>query len=335
MIIYSKVKFIHQEGVQMSKKSRLGRSLDILLNQTRSSAEPSNEIPQRENSVALEHALKSSTNYPEIHADKRADIPHNNDHQVINLPIEKLRPGQFQPRKFFDETALAELAHSLKTQGILQPLVVRPVNDLGDYEIVAGERRWRAAQLAKLHDVPVIVKAISDREALAIAIIENIQREDLSAIEEATALAKLINEFELTHQETGELIGRSRSAISNLLRLLELPDSIQEMLNMKKIEMGHARALIPLDPLTQLEISNIIILRGLSVRETENLIKQRKNPSPLKQMIIDPNIKSLERQLSDTLGSKVNFKHQANGHGQIMIKYHSLDELDGIIRKIK
>lgn len=319
----------------MSKKSRLGRSLDILLNQTRPSAELNKEMLQHEDSLALKQALNDPTDYLKTQTNTPSDDLHDKHHQIIILPIEKLRPGQFQPRKFFDEAALTELAHSLETQGILQPLIVRAINDLGDYEIVAGERRWRAAQLAKLHDIPVIIKTISDREALAVAIIENIQREDLSAIEEATALSNLINEFKLTHQETGELIGRSRSAISNLLRLLELPNSIQEMLNMKKIEMGHARALIPLDPLTQLEISNIIILRGLSVRETENLIKQRKKSTPLKQMIIDPNIKSLENKLTETLGSKVSFKHHSNGRGQILIQYHSLDELDGIIKKIK
>ncbi|GBU09278.1 chromosome partitioning protein ParB [Gammaproteobacteria bacterium] len=299
----------------MSKKSRLGRSLDILLSQTKS----------------LDQTNKSD----EIKQDS------NYDH-VINMPIEALQVGQFQPRKYFDETALLELSNSIKAQGIIQPLIVRVLNDAvagaAQYEIIAGERRWRAAQLAQCHKVPVIIKEISDQEALAISIIENIQREDLNAIEEAQALAQLINQFELTHQETGDLVGRSRSAISNLLRLLDLFQPVQEMLVLKKIEMGHARALLALVGQDQLEIANLIILRGLSVRETENLIRNQKTanlPNSPKLTQVDPNISALERKLSETLGSKVSFKHQTSGQGQILIKYHSLEELDGIISKIK
>ena len=253
------------------------------------------------------------------------------------LAIDLIERGPFQPRHDFDQDALDSLADSIKTQGLVQPILVRPVEDKNSYEIVAGERRWRAAQIAGLHDIPVIIKDVSDNEAMCIALIENIQRQDLNPLEEAGALERLINEFEMTHDAVAETVGRSRPAVSNLLRLLELDNRVKKMVETGKLDMGHARALLSLSPPRQLEAALRIVKQGLSVRATENLVKQfldNNQQNRPKKDSKDSNIARLESDLSERLAAKVSITHQSSGQGKLQISYNSLDELQGILKRL-
>ena len=253
------------------------------------------------------------------------------------LSIDLIERGSFQPRRDFDQDALQSLADSIKSQGLVQPILVRSVANKNSYEIVAGERRWRAAQIAGLHDIPVIIKDVSDNEAMCLALIENIQREDLNPLEEAGALERLINEFEMTHDAVADAVGRSRPAVSNLLRLLELDDSVKKMLETGKLDMGHARALLSLSPDKQLESAAKIVKQGLSVRSTENLVKQLldgNQHSRTKNDAKDSNITKLENDLSERIAAKVLITHQSSGRGKLQISYNSLAELEGILKRL-
>ncbi|MCZ6804711.1 MAG: ParB/RepB/Spo0J family partition protein [Proteobacteria bacterium] len=254
------------------------------------------------------------------------------------LAVDLIQRGQFQPRQDFDKTALNELADSIRAQGMVQPIVVRPLAGNRSYEIVAGERRWRAAQIAGLHDIPVIIKDVSDQTAMCLALIENIQREDLNPLEEASALERLINEFEMTHDAIADAVGRSRSAVSNLLRLLELHNDVKKMLATRKLDMGHARALLSLDKPKQIEVAKKIVKQGLSVRATEGLVQQlsgKDSQNKPEQKPKDPNISRLENDLSQRLGASVAITYQSSGRGKLQIDYNSLDELEGILKRIK
>jgi ParB family chromosome partitioning protein len=251
------------------------------------------------------------------------------------LPIELLQRGKYQPRKDMNPEKLQDLANSIAMQGIVQPIVVRHISP-EQYEIVAGERRWRAAQLAGLHDVPVIVKEMDDRTAMAIALIENIQREDLNVLEEAEALQRLLTEFEMTHQQVAEAVGKSRTTVTNLLRLLELAPDVKKMLVNKQLEMGHARALLPLTSEQQIEAARKITNEGMSVRLAEKLVKDIQNPPKVvtKNTAIDSDVLSLQNDLSAKFGAKVQIESKENGKGKLIIHYSTFDELEGILSKM-
>lgn len=255
--------------------------------------------------------------------------------QVMTLPLGKLQAGKYQPRSRMDESSLMELAESIKSQGIMQPILVRPIGS-GKYEIIAGERRFRASRLAGLEEVPVLVRAVPDESALAMALIENIQREDLNPLEEALGVQRLIREFNLTHEDAARAIGRSRSATSNMLRLLNLADPVQTMLLAGDIEMGHARALLALTAAEQVACANEVVNKRLSVRETEKLVNDwasdadRQSAKP-KQTA---DVRRLEEGLADWLASAVQLKANANGKGSVTIKFNNLDELDGVLERI-
>ena len=257
---------------------------------------------------------------------------------VKEVSIEKLTQGKYQPRRYFDQDALEALASSIKAQGIIQPIVVRTIQGQDQFEILAGERRWRASQLAGLKTVPVIFKEMTDQEALAVALIENIQRENLNPVETAMALKRLIEEFELTHQEAGDVIGKSRSSITNTLRLLELDDVVQEYLAEMKLDMGHARSLLALTKPKQIEVANRVVNEQLTVRETEQIVKAMMagiKPVPKKAVKKDQDVVNLERDLSEFLGAVTDIKNKKAGKGEVVIRYNSLEELDGILGKIK
>ena len=259
------------------------------------------------------------------------------DSTLSSVPVDLIQRSNYQPRKEFSQEALQGLVNSIKAQRIMQPVVVRPVGD-GKYEIIAGERRWRAAQLAGLHEVPVVVRNADDLEAMTLALIENIQREDLKPLEQARGLHRLIGEFEMTHDTVAEAIGRSRSTITNLLRLLELSPSVKEMMDNGELEMGHGRALLSLAHEQQFELARDIVKKGLSVRETEARVRKVQGRTANKKQAAkqnDPNIKNLENDLSERLGATVTIRHKNKGNGLLEIQYNSLDELDGILSKIK
>jgi ParB family chromosome partitioning protein len=250
------------------------------------------------------------------------------------LPIEFLQRGKYQPRKDMKPEALQELADSIKAQGIIQPIVVRLIAD-ERYEIIAGERRWRAAQIASLQEIPVVIKEIDDRAAMAIALIENIQREDLNALEEAEAIKRLVDEFEMTHQQAADAVGKSRAMVSNLLRLLELPNEVKTLLAKGLIEMGHARALLTLDADRQIEIANKIVKQQLTVRATEKLVKDAGVEKKTERKPPDTDTLRLQEQLTEKTGAKVIINHQKNGKGKLVFNYTSLEELEGIINRIQ
>lgn len=285
----------------MVKKPGLGRGLDVLLSSAKTAA-------------------------------KSPD-----DSSLTKLPVEKIQPGAYQPRSHIDPEALQELADSIKSQGLVQPVVVRRLQ-AGGYELIAGERRWRASQLAGLHEIPAVVRDLPDQAAAAIALIENIQREDLSALEEANALHRLINEFGLTHQQTADLVGRSRAAVSNLLRLLELSADVKDMLDQRQLEMGHARALLPLqDEAKQTQAARMVVQKSMTVRATEQLVKGMLEGSSGKKPAREtsPDVQRLQNKLGEQLGAKVAIRHNTKGKGKLVIEYNSLDELDGIINHIQ
>ncbi len=254
------------------------------------------------------------------------------------LPIELLQRGANQPRTDFDKDALQELAESIKAQGVLQPVMVRPLDDSGKYEIIAGERRWRAAQLAGLHEIPAVVRELDDQTAMCIALIENIQREDLNPLEQARGLARLAQEFDMTHDDIAGSVGRSRSAVTNMLRLLELCDDVKRLLESRQLEMGHARALLTLSEQQQKWAAQQIIKSGLSVRGAESLVRRlQKAKTVLKprQGRVDPDVKLLETELSEQLGAAVTIQQRKQGKGMLRIAYDSLAQLDGILDKIR
>ncbi len=257
--------------------------------------------------------------------------------ELRQLAITAITPSRFQPRRHFDGDKLEELAASIRTQGVIEPLIVRAIK-AGQFELIAGERRWRAAQLAGLDEVPALVRVIDDRAAIAIALIENIQREDLSPLEEAQALARLIEEFDLTHQQTADTVGRSRASVSNLLRLLELPTEIRALLDERALEMGHARALLTLPAARAVALAREAVAQGWSVRQLEQAARGGDKPTATvagKPQKRDANIESLESELAGRLGARVAIDHGRGGRGKIVIRYHSLDELDGILEKIR
>lgn len=260
------------------------------------------------------------------------------DEQRI-LPVERLRPGKYQPRTHMDETSLAELAASIKAQGVMQPILVRAVDPTPGaerYEIVAGERRWRAAQLAGLVEVPVLVRVIADEQALAMALIENIQRENLNPLEEAQGIKRLIDEFGLTHEQAADAVGRSRPATSNLLRLLQLSAAVQELLMAGKLDMGHARALLPLKAVQQVTAAQAIVQKGLSVREAERLVQHLLNPpKPAAEKAVDRDLLRLQEELSDCVGAAVLIRSNKKGAGKITIEFNGLDQLDGILNRLR
>ena len=255
---------------------------------------------------------------------------------LTELGVDQIQRGKYQPRQHFDQQALQELADSITAQGIIQPLVVRPEGM--HYELIAGERRWRAAQLAGLQTVPVVIRELDSKSAAAIALIENIQREDLNPLEESQALMRLIEEFDLTHQQVADSVGRSRASVSNLLRLLDLAEPVKDQVNKGLLDMGHARALLALIRHDQIEVANIVINRGLSVRETEVLVKKTLNGAAKRSVDVveatDPDIKRLENSISEKLGAAVKIKSGKKGAGQLVISFHNSDELEGILEHI-
>lgn len=255
-----------------------------------------------------------------------------------SLPIERIRSGRYQPRTRMDEGSLAELADSIKAQGVVQPILVRPV-DGGRYEIVAGERRWRAAQRAGLKEIPALVRAVPDQAALALALIENIQREDLNPLEEAQGLKRLIEEFGLTHEAAAQAIGRSRSAVTNLLRLTQLAQPVQALVLADKLDMGHARALLALPPAQQAIVAAKVAAEGLSVRDAERLAHALLHPEKRKakrgSRRANGDLARLETELAEALGASVRIEPARRGAGRLVIRYSSLDQLDGILKKLR
>ena len=298
-------------------KKRLGTNLNALLGGANLSASLSDELATPE-SAETDHSVQ--------------------DKELRELPVEFVVRSKFQPRRDMHPDALEELAESIKAQGIMQPIVVRPVSE-NRYEIIAGERRWRAAQIAGLSEVPVLIRDVEDDAAIAMALIENIQREDLNPIEEAIALSRLQKEFELTQQEVAEAVGKSRAAVANTLRLMSLGDEVKKLLEYGDLEMGHARALLPLGAMEQLETARTVVARGLSVRQTEALVRriqqEKEKGKKSKDKRIDPDVKRLEDDLMDRIGAKVAIQYNAKGKGKLVISYNSLEELDGIIDHIK
>ena len=253
------------------------------------------------------------------------------EERLRNIPIDLIQRGKYQPRVEMNEAALEDLAASIKAQGVMQPIVIRSIA-AQKYEIIAGERRWRASQMAGLSSIPAVVKQVSDEAAIAMSLIENIQRENLNPIEEAMALKRLQDEFELTQQEVASAVGKSRATVTNLMRLIGLHIDVQKMLQVGKLEMGHARALLTLSETKQVEFAKLVANKGLSVRQTESLVRNVNTGSePDRKKSIDPNIKKLEEDLGEKLGAKVIIQHTEKGKGRLVINYNSLDELDGIL----
>jgi ParB family chromosome partitioning protein len=271
----------------------------------------------------------------------REIAPTTSEEGLRKLPLDKIRPSRYQPRTEIRPETLEELARSISAQGIVQPIVVRPLPGSDGFELIAGERRWRAAQMAGLDQIPAVVRDVPDQAALAIALIENIQREDLNPLEEAGALQRLVGEFDLTHEEAAQAVGRSRAAVSNLLRLLELHPEVKRMMEANQLEMGHARALLGLkEPAQQKAVAQKVVAKGLSVRETEALVRRlqaepveaRPQERPDRP---DPDIHRLEEDLSQRLGTMVRFQQGAKGKGKLVIHYNNLEELDGILMHIR
>jgi ParB family chromosome partitioning protein len=299
-----------------AKRKGLGRGLDALLGGVNTNQKTPSTVNEAIDAVA------SSDPGPEG--------------IFVELPVEFIQRGKYQPRRDMNQEALQELADSIKAQGVMQPIVVRTVAK-DRYEIIAGERRWRATQLAQIDKIPSIIREVSDDAAIAMALIENIQREDLNPMEEAFALKRLQDEFDLTHQEVAEAVGKSRTTVTNLLRLLSLCDDVKRLLENGDIEMGHARALLTLEDQSQREIAEQVVGRGLSVRQTEALVRKAQAQSqkalPLERQ--SPDLKNLEQGLSEKVGVPVTIQHSAKGAGKLVLKYTNLDELDGILSHLQ
>jgi ParB family chromosome partitioning protein len=291
----------------------------------------------------LEALLGTPRAAPEQETDGATPPPRNEE--LARIPVDLLQRGRFQPRLDMRPESLQELADSIRAQGVVQPIVVRPLTERrpGEplrYEIIAGERRWRAAQMAGLHDIPAVIRRVPDEAAVAMSLIENIQREYLNPLEEARALDRLIREFDMTHQTAADAVGRSRAAVSNLLRLLELADEVKSLVEHRQLEMGHARALLGLTaPRQQAEVAALVARKGLSVRETEALVRRmlsrKDDDADHERPRKDPNIGRLEQELAGKLGARVQVQHTARGRGKLVINYNSLDELDGILEHIQ
>ena len=319
-----------------TRKRGLGRGLDALLGGGRP-AEPRPAVPLTPDAQAHDPV-------PDAAPATVASGPAGE--RLLHLPVEQLRPGRYQPRREMDPDKLEELAASIRARGVMQPIVARALDGVEACEIIAGERRWRAAQLAGLDQVPVIVREIDDEAAIALALIENIQREDLSPVEEAIALQRLIDEFELTQQQVADTVGKSRSTITNLLRLLKLSGEVRDLLENGDIEMGHARALLTLGARDQLRIARDVVARGLSVRQAEVLARAaadgeegieaaaRSSPAGGSRGK-DADTAQLERRLSEQVGAPVAIEHGRDGRGRLVIRYCTLDELDGILAHIR
>ena len=299
----------------MTAKKKLGKGLDALL------------------SVGSTQTMASLLGRPKnrpvsISADRDGDMKH--------VPIELIQRGKYQPRTGMHEEALQELASSIRVQGVMQPIVIRPIS-ADKYEIIAGERRWRACQIVGLDTIPAIIKPVGDEAAIAMSLIENIQREDLNPIEEAMALKRLQDEFELTQQEVADAVGKSRTSVTNLIRLIGLSIDVRRMLEHGDLEMGHARALLSLPDIQQSEAARTVVGRGMSVRQTESLVRRliAGGGDARASKLIDPDIKNLEENLAEKLGTQVMIQHSAKGKGRLVLKYNSLDELDGILAHIK
>lgn len=287
-----------------AKKRGLGRGLDALLATSQSASRQQQDTPVAQS-------------------------------ELSKLPIEYLQPGKYQPRKDMSPEALEELASSIRSQGVIQPIVVRQIDE-NRYEIIAGERRWRASQLAQLDVVPCLIKNVPDEAAVAIALIENIQREDLNAMEEAQALDRLMKEFELTHGEVAEAVGKSRTTVTNLLRLNNLNEDVKLLVEHGDIEMGHARALLALDGEAQSLAAQTVSGKGLTVRDTEKLVRKLLEPAkPKAEKKLDPDVQGLVTRLSESLGAQVNIDHNAKGKGKLVINFNDLDQLDGILSRIQ
>ncbi|MEM0910940.1 MAG: ParB/RepB/Spo0J family partition protein [Pseudomonadota bacterium] len=291
--------------------------------------------------LGLETLLATSQKSAEKQSSSSDDSPAQ-ESELQEIPVEFLVPGKYQPRKDMAAEALEELAASIKAQGIIQPIVVRKTNQDNNYEIIAGERRWRAAQLAKLENVPCLVRDIEDNAAVAMSLIENIQREDLNAMEEAQALERLLTEFSLTHQEVAEAVGKSRTTVTNILRLNGLEESVKRLVEHGDIDMGHARALLAIDGADQSMLSKQVAEKGLTVRETENLVKKFldadkgiENTKDSNSSQLDPDVKRLANSLTDKFGAPVKIAHNKKGKGKVTIEFSSLDQLDGILAHMK
>lgn len=301
-----------------SKRKGLGKGLDALLSAGLGVTAPAPEMPVNPSD-----------------ADQKIEYK---DGKLAHLPVELIQRGKYQPRRDMHPEALEELAESIKVQGVMQPIVVRGIGE-GRYEIIAGERRWRATQLAGLDKIPAVIRDVPDEAAIAMALIENIQRENLNPIEEAVALKRLQDEFELTHAEVAQAVGKSRTTITNLLRLIALNEEVKTLLEHGDLEMGHARALLTLEPQQQKEIARQIVAKGLSVRQTEALVRhyqENQNQEKVKPEVqVSADIRRLQDRLSETLGAGVEIQHGTKGKGKLVISYNSLDELDGILGHIK
>ena len=329
------------------KKPTLGRGLADLLGQSLRPVTPVGvPVPTSgatSNANGTAPAAGAAT--PEA-ADAAGPVSPAAGEELARLPLDLLQKGKYQPRIDMRPETLQELADSIKAQGVVQPIVVRPVGvpGIGEsqrYEIIAGERRWRAAQMAGLSEIPAVIRRIPDEAAIAVALIENIQRENLNPLEEARALERLISEFELTHQEAADAVGRSRVGVTNLLRLLELAPEVCERVERREIEMGHARALLALpNRKQQVEVATLVAKKGLSVRDTEALVRRRQADAKAtaaegQEGARDPNVQRLEQELADKLGAKVAIQHSLAGKGKLVVTYNSLDELDGILAHIQ
>jgi ParB family chromosome partitioning protein len=299
----------------MAKKKRgLGRGLDALIGEMNKT---------------------SAASDVEMGQDNTSNQQYSSNEHLKEIPIEFLQPGQYQPRKDMHPEALEDLAASIKVQGIMQPIVVRPIAN-GRYEIIAGERRWRASQIAGLASIPALIKDVPDDAAIAMALIENIQREDLNPMEEAEALYRLQQEFDLSHQEVADAVGKSRATISNLLRLMSLGKATRKLLENGDIEMGHARAMLSLSEAEQARMAQQVVAKGLSVRQTEALVRNLGKPKAEKKKPMESaDIKRLQNDLSDKISAPVIIQHTSSGKGKLLISYNSLDELDGILAHIK
>lgn len=300
------------------KKRGLGRGLDALLASSRQASE---SAITSENETGV------------------ASVPTDASHSELqSLSIDLIQPGQYQPRRDIQPESLDELAASIKAQGLMQPIIVRPLNGFDDrYEIIAGERRWRACRLLDMAHIPALVRDVDDESAIALALIENIQREDLNPMEEAIALHRLQHEFELTQQQVADAVGKNRATIANLLRLMKLNEDVKRLLEHGDIEMGHARALLALTGQEQTDAATRVVSQALTVRQTEALIRQWQAgvPAPTEKAVANPDILRLERMLGDRLGAKVAIQHGQKGQGKLVINYTSLDELDGILNHIQ
>ena len=299
----------------MTAKKKLGKGLDALL------------------SVGSTQTMASLLGGPK---NKPVSVSADRDGDMKHVPIELIQRGKYQPRTDMHEEALQELANSIRVQGIMQPIVIRPISS-DKYEIIAGERRWRACQIVGLNTIPAIIKPVGDEAAIAMSLIENIQRENLNPIEEAMALKRLQDEFELTQQEVADAVGKSRASVTNLIRLIGLSIDVRCMLEHGDLEMGHARALLSLPDIQQSEAARTVDGRGLSVRQTESLVRRliAGDGEAKASKLVDPDIKNLEENLAEKLGTQVMIQHSAKGKGRLVLKYNSLDELDGILAHIK